>query len=90
MRMHVQSLASLSGLRIWCCHEQWCRLQMWLRSRIVVAVAWAGSCSSDSTPSLGTSICCRRGPKKRYFLSPGTMLFRIKVQTLILMNDEWK
>ena len=23
--MWVQSLASLSGLRIWCCHELWCR-----------------------------------------------------------------
>ena len=35
----VGSLASLSGLRIWCCHELWCRLQMWLRSHIAVAVA---------------------------------------------------
>ena len=26
MRMWVQSLASVSGLRIWCCHELWCRL----------------------------------------------------------------
>ena len=25
MRMWVQSLASLSGLRIWCCRELWCR-----------------------------------------------------------------
>jgi len=29
-----------------------------------MAVAVAGSYSSDSTPSLGTSICCRYGPKK--------------------------
>ena len=28
------------------------------------AVVSAGSCSSDSTPSLGTSICHRYGPKK--------------------------
>ena len=27
MRLRVQSLASLNGLRIWCCHEPWCRLQ---------------------------------------------------------------
>ena len=27
MRMQVRSLASLSGLRIWCCRELWCRLQ---------------------------------------------------------------
>jgi len=38
MRMRVQSLASLSGLRIWCCRELWYRLQMWLRSHIAVAV----------------------------------------------------
>ena len=39
---------------------------MQLRSCVVVAVAVAvaGSCSSDSTPSLGTSICHRCGPKK--------------------------
>ena len=43
MRMWVQSLALLSGLRIWRCYE------MWLRSGVPVAVA--GSCSSDSTPS---------------------------------------
>ena len=35
-----------------------------LRPRIAVAVAWAGSCSSNSTPSLVTSICCRCSPKK--------------------------
>ena len=38
MRMQVQSLASLSGLRIQHCHEQWCRWQTWLRLTIAVAV----------------------------------------------------
>ena len=28
MRLHVQSLALLSELRIWHCHELWCRSQM--------------------------------------------------------------
>ena len=37
---------------------------MRLSSRIAVAVVQAGSCSSDSAPSLGTSIYCRCGPKK--------------------------
>ena len=32
---------------------------------IAVAGAKAGSCSSDSTPSLGTSICHGGGPKKK-------------------------
>ena len=38
MRMQIQSLAVLSGLRIWHCHELQCRLQMWLRSGVAVAV----------------------------------------------------
>ena len=56
MRMWGQSLVSLGKLRIHC-HELWCGSQMWLRSCVAVAVAVAGSCSSDSTSSLGTSIC---------------------------------
>ena len=35
------SLALLSGLRIRCCHELWCRTQMWLRCNVAVAVAVA-------------------------------------------------
>ena len=41
MRMWVPSLASLSGLRIWCPQELWYRLQMRLGSHIAVAVAVA-------------------------------------------------
>ena len=55
MRMWVQSLALLSGLRIWGCCELWCRLQMRLGSHVAVAVAVASSYSSDSVPRLGTS-----------------------------------
>ena len=40
-----------------------CSLQMWLRSGVAVAVVQAGSCNSDSTPPLGTSICCGCGPR---------------------------
>ena len=40
------------------------RSQAPLRYHIAVAVAQAGSYSSESTPSLGNSICCRCGPKK--------------------------
>ena len=38
-RMWVPSLASLIGLRIWCCWKLRCRLQMWLGSGVAVAVA---------------------------------------------------
>ena len=39
MRLRVQSLALLCGLRFWRCRELWCRLQTRLRSCIAVAVA---------------------------------------------------
>ena len=64
MRMQVQSLGFLSGLRIRSCHELWYRSQMQLRSGISVAVAKAGSCSSNLTPSLETSICHGCSPKQ--------------------------
>ena len=64
MKTKLRSLASLSGLRIWCCHELWCRLQTRLGSRVAVAVVQAGGYSSDSISSLGTSICRGSGPRK--------------------------
>ena len=64
MRLWVQSLASLGGLRIQHCGELWCRSQIQVRSGVAVAVVQASSHSSDLTPSLGTSICHRCGPKK--------------------------
>ena len=63
MRMQVPSLASLSGLRVWCCNELQGRWQTLLGSHVAVAVVHANICSSDST--LGTSICCGCGPKKQ-------------------------
>ena len=44
--------------------QLWRRLAMWLSFAIAVSVAQAGSCGSNSTPSLGTSICHRCGPIK--------------------------
>ena len=38
MRFRVRSLASINGLRIWCCHELWCRSQTRLRSGIAVTL----------------------------------------------------
>ena len=64
MRMQVRSLALPSGLRIQHHCELWCGSQMQLGSHVAVAVVLACSCRSDLTPSLGTSICCRCGPKK--------------------------
>ena len=63
MRLRVLSLALLRGLRIWHCHEPWCSSKMWLGSHADVPVVQAGSYSSNSTPSLGTSICRGSGPR---------------------------
>ena len=65
MRFWVPSLASFSGLGIWCCCELPCRLQTRLGSLVTVAVVEAGSCRSDSTPNLGTSIYNGCGPKRQ-------------------------
>ena len=65
IRMQVWSLASLSGSGIWRCPELWCRSQTWLGSCVAVVVVQASSCSSNLTPSLGTSICWGCGPEKQ-------------------------
>ena len=65
MRMRVQSLASFSGLRIRHCHKLQCRSQMRLGSSIAVAVAKAGRCSYDLTPSPGASIRRRCGHERK-------------------------
>ena len=64
MRLRVRSLTLFSGLRIWRCLELWCRLQMRLGSGVAVALVKASGHSSDSTPSLETSICYGCGPQK--------------------------
>ena len=61
----VRSLALLDGSWIPHCHELWYRLQMRLGSHVAVAVVEGGGYSSNSTPSLGTPLCLRRGPKKQ-------------------------
>ena len=58
---------SIPGLAQWVkdpSHELWCRLQMQLGSRVAVALVSAGGYSSNSTPSLGTSMWRGCGPKK--------------------------
>ena len=64
-----KDVGSIPGLSQWvkdlsCC-ELWCTSQTQLKSGVAMAVVQAGSFSSSSTPSLGTSICLRCGPKKQ-------------------------
>ena len=63
MKIRVQSLASLSGLSILCCHELWYMSQTLLGSGVAVTVA--SSCNSNLTLSLGTSICHECGPERK-------------------------
>ena len=62
-QIQLGAMASLSGLRIQHCPELKCRSQMQLGSGVAVAVA--GSCSSNLTPSLATSIWRGYSPKKQ-------------------------
>ena len=47
MRLQIQSLALLGGLRIWHCHELWCRSQTQPGSQVATApirpLAWEPS-----------------------------------------------
>ena len=60
MKMQVRSLSSLSGLRIWCCCELHCSLQMWLRlallwlwcrpaaTALIQPLAWEPPCAAGA------------------------------------------
>lgn len=56
-RMLIQSLATISGLRMQHCFRVYQTSKMSLRTNVVMAVAQANTWSSDLTPSSGTSIC---------------------------------
>ena len=60
-----ENLGLLRGLRIWHCLKLR-RSQMWLRSRVAVAVVQASSCSSSPGPYIGR-VC---SPKKTKTKSP--------------------
>ena len=84
----IQFLASLSGLRIQCYQELWCRLQTLLRSHIAVVVVQASSCSSNSTPSLETSICHIYGCKKTKTKQNKTSLRKILTQGFLIPDGK--
>ena len=70
-------MAPLSGLKIQGGRKLWCRSQVQLGSGVAVAVA--GSCSSDLTLSLGTSICHRCGCKKKKICIEGLLIYVVLV-----------
>ena len=87
-----KKVSTQRDLGFWHCHELWCRSQMQLGSpvAVAVAVAKASSCSLESTPSLGTSICHRCIPKKKKkkksnpALQEENPILRIKIQINVI------
>ena len=74
VRMQVQSLAFLSGLRIQCCHG--CGVGL--------------SCSTKLSPSPATSVCCRFSPKKKRKKkkkADRTLCFSVSVQSITINPD---
>ena len=68
-----------SGIAMSCAVGRRCRSDLaWLW--LTVAVVQADSCSSDSTPSLGTSTCCRKKKNKVH----STRLSELSSQTCVL------
>lgn len=63
MRIQVPSLAPFSRLKIGIAMSSSVGRRCGLD--LAVAVVKAGSCSSDSTLGLGTSICCGCGAKRK-------------------------
>ena len=73
MRTQVQTLASLSGLRIWHCHELWCRSKMRLGS--LVLWLWRGLAAAAPIgplawePPYAASVTLEKtDQKKKHFL----------------------
>ena len=69
-RTQVPSRPLLRGLRVWRGHELWCGSQMWLAPGLPPFVLCFGRYTSDSTPSLGTSlfhcfVCKRKKNEKK-------------------------
>ena len=74
MRTWVRFLVSLSGLRIQCCHELWCRLQTWLRSGVAVLWCRLAAVAPTQPPAwerpYATSTALKKKRKKKKEFAP--------------------
>ena len=66
MRLQVQSLALLSGLRIQHCCELWCRSQMKLRSGVAVAVALMQPLAWELSYATGMALKTKKNRSSRH------------------------
>ena len=64
MRLQVQSLALISGLRIWHCHELWCRSQTQLSSSMAAAVAPLGPLAWEPPYATDAAVKRKKAQKK--------------------------
>ena len=81
------TLASFGGLRIQHCYVLWCRLQTQFGSHVAVAVVQANGYSFNSTPSLGSSICCKCGPKKTKTKTKQIQMNKLRHQQVCNKNN---
>ena len=90
-RFRVQSLASLSGFRIWHCCELWCRPQTWLGSGVAVAptavapirpLAW-----DDLDPWLGTSGEARGGHSQKNIRSFRELMDMLLILMVVMVSQ---
>ena len=75
MRISVPSLASLSGLRICCCCELWCRLQTWLGPNVAMAVTRPAAVTLIQLPAWEPHMPLV-WPRKEKKASKQTLIFR--------------
>ena len=86
MRFQVQSLASLSGLRIRCCPELWCRLQTRLRSGVTVALGRPAATALighlDWEPPYATGAALKRQKDKKKKINVWKSVFPYQQQAI--------
>ena len=74
-------MASFSGLRIWHCHELWCRLQTQLRSHVALAVAPTGLLAWELPYAMGAVI--KANKQKNHSLDCHIALIETKLNSTV-------
>lgn len=87
VRMQVQSLALLIGLRIQSCHKPWYQSWMWLGSSVVMGVTYIAA-AAPIPPLVETSICrCNHKKEKISFPQLNSYYQILKLQCTLCSNS---